>query len=265
MAVVDPGPEDDRHLAAWRGALQGEEVSHVLVTHAHLDHSGLARRLAEMVRAPVVGFGRWDAGRSDAMIRFAAREGVAGGEGADRNFAPDLCVAHGDHILGPNWRLEVLHIPGHFAGHLAFALDDTILTGDHALAWTSTVISPPDGDVRQFRASCDLLKKRRACLFLPGHGDAVTDPSARLDWLIAHRREREAQLVAALADGCTTIGALVRRLYADTPPALHSAAARNVLAHLITLVEEHRVAADPDIGIDAHYHLTERPEMAGRA
>ena len=264
VAIVDPGPDDDRHLAAWRDALAGEEVSHILITHAHLDHSGLARRLSDAVRAPVVGFGPWDAGRSETMARLFGLDGVAGGEGVDRGFDPDERVSHGDAIAGPGWRLKVMHVPGHFAGHLAFALDGAILTGDHVLGWTSSLISPPDGDLRQFLASCVKLKRRRARVFLPGHGDPVTDTAGRLDWLVAHRRERERQIVTALSEGETEIGALVRRLYADTPATLHPAAARNVLAHLIALVEDGRVAAVPEIGIDARYRLTKGREMAGR-
>ena len=264
VAVIDPGPDDDRHLAAWRDALAGEEVSHILITHAHLDHSGLARRLSDAVRAPVVGFGPWDAGRSETMARLSGLDGVAGGEGVDRGFDPDERVSHGDVVAGPDWRLEVLHLPGHFAGHLAFALKGAVLTGDHVLGWTSTLISPPDGDLRQVLASCAKLKRRRARVFLPGHGDPVRDTAGRLDRLVAHRQERERQIVAALAAGEAEIGPLVRRLYADTPPALHPAAARNVFAHLIALVEDGRAAAVPEIGIDARYHLTEGPEMAGR-
>jgi hydroxyacylglutathione hydrolase len=255
VAVVDPGPDDDAHLAAWLDALRGEEVSHVLVTHAHLDHSALARRLADRVRAPVVGFGRWDAGRSATMARLAGLDGIEGGEGVDRSFDPDERVGHGDAIQGPDWRMEVLHVPGHFAGHLGFALGDAILVGDHVLGWTSTLISPPDGDLRQFLASCAVLEDRRANVFLPGHGDPVADPSGRLDWLVRHRRKREAQIVAALAEGCRGIPELVARLYADTPAALHPAAARNVLAHLVALVEDGRAGARPHLGIEARYRL----------
>jgi glyoxylase-like metal-dependent hydrolase (beta-lactamase superfamily II) len=255
VAVVDPGPDDDRHLAAWLDALAGEEVSHILVTHAHLDHSGLARRLAQSVRATVVGFGRWDMGRSETMQRLAELPGVAGGEGVDRSFDPDLAVSDGETISGPNWRIEVLHIPGHFAGHLGFATDQVALTGDHVLGWTSTIISPPDGDLRQFLASCERLKRAGATSFLPGHGDPIDDPVARLDWLVSHRRERERQILEALSGGEAEIGDLVRRLYTDAPPRLWPAAARNVLAHLIALWQDGRVVVEGNFGTDARYRL----------
>lgn len=255
VAVIDPGPDDDRHLAAWLDALAGEEVSHVLVTHAHVDHSALARRLSAAVGAPVVGFGSWQAGRSDTMQRLSKLPGVAGGEGVDSSFRPDITVADDETIVGLGWRIEVLHVPGHFAGHLAFAVGDVVLTGDHALGWTSTIISPPDGDLRQFLASCDRLGDLGAAAFLPGHGDLIPDPSARLDWLVRHRRERERQILGALFGGGATIEDLVPRLYSETPRSLWPAAARNVLAHLIALWEEKRIVAEPDLGIEARYRI----------
>jgi hydroxyacylglutathione hydrolase len=256
VAIVDPGPDDDRHLAAWLDALAGEEVSHVLVTHAHRDHSGLATRLATAVGAPVVGFGPWNAGRSDTMQRLAGLPGVEGGEGVDRTFRPDLAVGDGDAIAGPDWRIEVVHTPGHFAGHLAFAVGDLAFTGDHALGWTSTLISPPDGDLRQFLASCRRLDGLGFRALLPGHGVPIVEPSARLDWLVMHRLERERQVLGVLSAGASRIDDIVRRLYADTPPPLWPAAARNVLAHLIALCEDGRAAAEPEVGIGATYHLT---------
>lgn len=255
VAVVDPGPDDDGHLAAWLDALAGEEVSHILVTHAHLDHSGLAPRLSDAVGAPVAGFGRWDAGRSATMERLAGLPGITGGEGVDRSFDPDICIGDRETIVGPDWRIEARHVPGHFAGHLAFAVGDVALTGDHVLGWTSTVISPPDGDLRQFLASCDRLRGLDAPVFLPGHGEPIADPGARLDWLVHHRRERERQIISALSEGEMGIGDLVDRLYAATPRPLWPAAARNVLAHIVALFEEGRVLASPDLGTGARFRL----------
>lgn len=255
VAVVDPGPDDDRHLSAWLEVLAGETVSHVVVTHAHLDHSALARRLAAAVGAPVLGFGRPEAGRSPIMERLARCEGLAGGEGVDAAFVPDAVLADGDRIAGKGWDIEVVHIPGHFAGHLAFVVGDVVLTGDHVLGWTSTLISPPDGDLRQFLASCDRLGRIGARAFLPGHGAPIAEPAARLDWLVRHRMQREAQILTELRGGASSLGELVARLYGDTPPALRPAAARNVLAHLIALVEDGRAVAHPAPGTAAEYRL----------
>lgn len=265
VAVIDPGPDDDAHLAEWCEALAGETVSHVLVTHAHLDHSGLAPRLAEAVDAPICGFGAWDAGRSEVMRRLSALDDIAGGEGVDRSFRPDRIIAEGDLLEGPGWRLEVMHIPGHFAGHLAFVAGADAFTGDHVLGWTSTLVSPPDGDLRQFLQSCARLRCLDAQCFLPGHGDVLSEPNRRLDWLVDHRRQREAQIVAALSEGPTTIEELVARLYRDVPEPLWPAAARNVLAHLVFLVEEGLATADPALGVGAIYGPVDPAEMAGRA
>jgi glyoxylase-like metal-dependent hydrolase (beta-lactamase superfamily II) len=226
------------------GRWAGEEVSR--------DHSGLARRLCDLVRAPLVGFGRWDEGRSEIMQRLAASEAIDGGEGVDKSFDPDEGVADGDIIEGPDWRIEVLHILGHFAGHLAFALEQDILTGDHVLRWASTLISP-DGHLRQFLRSCSRLRRRQVRAFLPGHGEMLTEPHARLDWLVAHRLEREAEIVLAWTEGESRIPALVERPCTDTPRTLWPAAARNVLAHLIAMVEERRVEPDGGIGMDSRH------------
>ena len=249
VALVDPGPDDDRHLDAWLRAIRGEAVSHILVTHAHRDHSALAQRLAASVSAPVLAFGRWDEGRSETMRRLS---GIGGGEGTDDAFVPDARLADGDVLTGPNWRIEVLHTPGHFPGHLAFATEDCVLSGDHVLGWTSTLISPPDGDLRQFLASCDQLRAIATRPFLPGHGDLIGDPVARLDWVVAHRLERDDQIAQHLREsGASRVPAIVQRLYGDTPRALWPAAARSVLAHLIAMVEEGRVTAEPELRLDA--------------
>ena len=255
VAVIDPGPDDDRHLAAWLDALRDEEVSHILVTHAHLDHSGLARRLSGAAGAPVCGFGRWDSGRSATMERLAGLPGFTGGEGVDRSFDPDVRLSDGQTLAGPGWRIGVLHTPGHFAGHLAFVVGDVALTGDHVLGWTSTIISPPDGDLRQFLASCDRLSALGARTFLPGHGAPIHSPRSRLDWLVNYRRKRERQILELLAEGAATIDDAVGRLYAEAPLALRAAAVRNVLAHLVALVEEGRVTASPALGVEARYNL----------
>lgn len=255
VAVIDPGPDDPAHGAALEAAVAGRETAAVLVTHAHLDHSAGARRMADALSAPVLGFGPPETGRSPVMQRLAADGLGGGGEGVHAGFRPDRLLLDGDVLQVGDERLGVLWTPGHFAGHLCFAWRGAVFTGDHVMAWASCLISPPDGDLRQYIRSCERLAARADRVYYPGHGPAVTDPAGRLHWLIAHRREREAQVLAALSEVPAAIPALTRRIYADVPPALHWAAARNLLAHLVDLYERGLVAADPALSDAATFRL----------
>ncbi|MFV0333254.1 MAG: MBL fold metallo-hydrolase [Tropicimonas sp.] len=242
VAVIDPGPALPEHLDALLDALgPGERVSHILVTHCHLDHSALAPALAARTGAPVCAFGSHDEGRSGIMARLAAEGGLGGGEGIDRAFTPDIRLRDGSRLAGENWQVEVLHTPGHSAGHLCFDWNGMLFSGDHVMGWASSLISPPDGDLGAFMASCRRLRARPLTICHPGHGDPVTAPHARIDWLIAHRLEREAQILDLLSRGPSTLHILTTAIYGATPAALQPAARRNVLAHLIDLEERNRL------------------------
>ncbi|WP_179380377.1 MBL fold metallo-hydrolase [Jannaschia marina] len=252
VAVIDPGPAIPAHLDALLAAVAGRPVRAILVTHSHLDHSPAARHLADRLGGvEVLAFGSPDAGRSGTMRRLA---GLGGGEGVDADFIPDRRLVTGDTVAGDGWTLRAHHTPGHMANHLSFEWMEAraVFTGDTVMGWASTMISPPDGDLGQFMASLDRLENLDARRFHPGHGPSVDDPGARCRDLRAHRLAREAAIFAALPDA-PTIPALVARIYVDTPPALHPAAARNVLAHLVHLVETGRVRADPHPRPDARY------------
>jgi glyoxylase-like metal-dependent hydrolase (beta-lactamase superfamily II) len=255
VAVIDPGPDDPGHFAALMAALAGARVQAVLVTHAHLDHTPLAGRLARQTGAPVLAFGPPDAGRSPVMTRLA-REGLAGGgEGVDAAFRPDGTLADGESLEFGGYRLDVLHTPGHFAGHLAFALGDIVLTGDHVMGWASTLVSPPDGDLAAFMATSARLRDRTDRVFHPGHGASVDDPAGRLDWLMAHRMSREAAILATLGSAPSLLRNITVRVYTDLAPPMLPAAERNVLAHLVDLVEKGVVRATPELSVSAGFVL----------
>lgn len=244
VAIVDPGPNLDDHLAAIQMALGSARVTGVLVTHAHRDHCDLARRLSRICRAPVMGFGAFDAGRSAVMARFAASHDLGGGEGVDHDFAPDIKLSEGSIVSVGASEMIARHTPGHFSGHLSFQLGDVVLTGDVVMGWSTTLISPPDGDVRSFLRSAGRMRALGARRFLPGHGAPVEDTAARLNWLIAHRFERERQILAALGYGPATAGEIAARVYDGLAAPLLPAATRNTLAHLLDLAERHAVASD---------------------
>lgn len=247
VAVVDPGPLLGEHRAALRRALHGEAVSHVLVTHRHLDHCesalALARETGALLAAgalrpsrPLPGGGRF-------------------GEAADPGLTPDLVLEDGQRVTGPDWALEVVATPGHTSDHLCFSLpaEGRLLTGDHVMGWSTSVVIPPDGDMAAYRASLRLLQHRQDRTHLPGHGPEVPDPQHYLTALVAHRVEREMEILAALASGRTTIAEIVQLVYAAVDPRLHPAAGMSVLAHLRALVAEHRVACRGEPTLDAEY------------
>lgn len=256
LAVVDPGPDDEAHLQAiLRAVGQGQRISHIFVTHAHLDHSPLARRLSQLTDAPVLAYGDALAGRS-AVMRQLAETGLAGGgEGVDAAFQPDQTLADGAVIQGDGWQLEALWTPGHFGNHLSFAFEDVILTGDLVMGWASSLVSPPDGDLTDFMTSCEQLAERPASRFHAGHGAPVDAPQERLEWLLAHRLGRESQILAALEGAGGDAQTLTRQIYTETPVALLPAAERNVFAHLVDLYGKNSISSADPLSSKAHFNL----------
>ena len=243
VAVIDPGPIDATHLEAICAAIgPGQRLSHIIVTHSHLDHSPLARPLAQRMGAPVLAFGTATAGRSEVMAQLAATGMVSGGEGIDHDFTPDQTLADGEVIRAEGWSLRVIHTPGHLGNHIALGWGTRCFTADHVMGWATSIVSPPDGDLTDFMASCQRLRSEDWEVFYPGHGAPVTEPAARLDWLIAHRLSREAAILDHLAKGPATAEALARAIYTETPAALLPAATRNVLAHLVDLTLKNRAS-----------------------
>jgi len=255
LSIIDPGPQSDAHLAALLVAIAGRPVSHIIVTHSHLDHSPLARPLADAVGAPVVAFGDTYAGRSAVMGQLADAGMTGGGEGLDHSFAPDVIVADGDVITGQGWSLDVIHTPGHLGNHIALAWGDTAFVGDLVMGWSTSLVSPPDGDMTDFLASCAKLLNIASRVHYSGHGAPITAPHTRLKELIAHRESRTAQILAQLAAGPQTVAQIVAIIYQDTDPRLHGAAGRNVLAHLIDLYVKRLVVVNGVLSPDSMFRL----------
>lgn len=249
--VIDPGPDDATHLDAIMAAAGGQ-VSHILVTHAHRDHSAGAARLAQMTGAPVLAFGGATAGRSPLMQRLAAQGLVGGGEGLDHGFRPDILLRDGDRVATAAGEILALHTPGHAGGHLCFAWAGALFSGDIVMGWTSTLISPPDGDLTDYLRSLARIRDFGACRLYPAHGDPVETPAARINALLSHRRRRSAQITQALRSQPDNAAGLARRIY-DVPARLRPAAERNVLAHLVAMFDIGVLETTEEFSADAHF------------
>lgn len=246
VVVIDPGPALRDHLDAILAALGPQEhVAAILVTHCHRDHSGLAPALSDRTGARTYAFGPAHSGRSTVMQNLAETGLASGGEGFDEHFLPDGRLSDGDLMEIGSLRIEVVSTPGHTGCHLCFAQGARLFSGDHVMGWATSLISPPDGDMAAYMASLAKLAARPWAIAYPGHGEAISDPAARLSELTRHRLARQDAILAALREGPLRPAELTRRIYAEIAPELWPAAERNVLAHLIKLWQEDRVTAEP--------------------
>ncbi|RWX06509.1 MBL fold metallo-hydrolase [Rhizobium hidalgonense] len=250
LAVIDPGPEHEAHFAALMAAIDGRDVTHIFVSHTHRDHSPLARRLQAETGAVTVGQGPHRPARP-------LREGEVNpfAESSDMEFVPDLALGDGETVAGDGWALTAVLTPGHTANHAAFALEgrEILFSGDHVMAWSTSIVAPPDGSMADYMASLDRLITREDGLLLPGHGGPVREPKSFLPALKAHRLKRERAVLARVAAGDRGIAEMVKAIYRDTDPKLHGAAALSVLAHLEDLVERGEVVADGPPSLAASY------------
>ncbi len=251
VAVIDPGPLMDTHYDALMAALGGRTVSHILVTHTHLDHSPLSERLKETTGAKTYAYGPHGAGRRGGL------EGEVVEAGADMNFTPDVTLLDGELIKGPDWTLEAVYTPGHTSNHMCFALkqENCLFSGDHVMGWSTTVISPPDGDMAAYMASLDKVSKRDETLYYPTHGDPIAKARRFTRGIMVHRRSRETQILKCVEAGQTRIAEMVPVMYREIDPRMHPAAARSVLAHLIAMKDAARVTCDGPAHIDSIYSV----------
>ena len=236
-AVIDPGPDMPEHVEALKRALDGRRLTHILVTHTHSDHSPAAKPLKAWSGAKTYAFGPHGSGREhDDGPRMEA--------GGDIDFMPDVRLKDGDTVAGDGFTFEAVHTPGHTSNHLCFGLKEerALFTGDHIMGWSTTVVTPPDGDMADYIASVEKLERRGDRTLYPTHGAPITEPAPFLAAYREHRLDRERQVLASLAAGRDTIGVMVEHMYADVDKRLHPAAARSVQAHLIKLQREGRVS-----------------------
>jgi glyoxylase-like metal-dependent hydrolase (beta-lactamase superfamily II) len=242
VAVIDPGPIRDDHVDALARALKGEQVTHILVTHTHMDHSPGATMLKQAVGGRVVG----------AHPR-PLKEGTPPVESIQPDFAPDLEIGDGSVVSGPGWTLEAIHTPGHMSNHHCFALAEerALFSGDHVMGWNTSIVSPPDGNMREYMASLDRCLARPESVYLPAHGPEIPDPVPFTRAYRSHRRMREGEIMRCLNDSVRTIPEMVKRMYRHLPETMHRAASRSVLAHLEHMVETGRVVADGPVTANA--------------
>ena len=250
VAVIDPGPDLAEHVEALLAGLKGERITHLLITHTHRDHSPAAAAVKAATGAPTYGFGPHGGRRGTPGIE----------EGGDWDFVPDIVVKDSDQIIGSGWQFEAVHTPGHTSNHLCFALTDQgiLFSGDHVMGWSTSVIAPPDGNMAAYMASLDKLLVRNDTVYWPTHGPAITEPKEHVRAFIAHRREREAGVIACLEAGIGQIDAMVERLYIGLNPNLKRAAGRSLLAHLIDLIGRGAVSCEGTPTPDATYRLARR-------
>ncbi len=247
IAVIDPGPASDQHLAAILSAVpQGGRITHIFVTHAHLDHSALAGPLAAATQAPILAAGPWDMGRSTLPD-------LGGGEGVDHGFTPDIALPDGAVIETEDWRITAHHSPGHMGNHMNVAWQDVEFCGDIVMDWSSTLISPPDGHLGAYLTSLAAIEARGPKRLLPAHGAAIATPRARCAELRAHRAMRHGQILSALTATPSSLSNLRAEIYPDLQPPLQPMAERNILAHLIGLIEENQAKSDRPLSAEAGF------------
>lgn len=227
VAVIDPGPDDAGHVSALLDAVAGEQVVAIMCTHTHRDHSPAAASLKEATGAPIIGCAPLtleDAGpRADAAF--------------DTGYAPDRVLADGERVSGAGWTLQAVATPGHTSNHLCYVLEETgaLFSGDHVMGWSTTVVSPPDGDMAAFMASLERLQARSDRIYYPAHGEPVDNPQRFVRGLAGHRKQREGQILRLLGEAPAAIPTMVDKMYVGLDPRLHGAAGRSVLAHLLDL------------------------------
>ena len=251
VAFIDPGPQDSAHLDTILQALEGETLTHILVTHTHRDHSPAARTLQALTGAQILGCA------SHAEIHNAPSGRLDASH--DLDHSPDHVMSDGETLVGDNFALTAVHTPGHASNHVCFALaqENALFSGDHVMAWSTTIVAPPDGNMADYMASLDKLRARPEAVYYPGHGAPLKDPQRFVRGLASHRRQREASILAAIGAGVSNVSDIVARIYSGLDDKLKGAAALSVLAHLEDLLARNKIAAGGPATLQARYELAD--------
>lgn len=234
VAVIDPGPRIEQHVENIKKELKGETITQIIVTHTHIDHSPASTWLKELTNAPIVGAYPKPQSSGDPV------------EAAQKDFKPDLELTEDISLSGPGWALEPVYTPGHMSNHYCFALTEKniLFSGDHVMGWNTTIVSPPDGNMRDYLSSLRVCLNRNEATYLPGHGPEIRNTKPFVRAYLNHRLMREKEVSKCLAKGISTIPEMVRSMYTHLPDGMHGAAARSVLAHMEHMVETGRVKCE---------------------
>jgi glyoxylase-like metal-dependent hydrolase (beta-lactamase superfamily II) len=253
LAVIDPGPADEKHLADILRVAAGRPITHIFITHTHRDHVDNAAALKAETGALTAGF------RRSAASRGTIASSPSGTEFVDIEFHPDIALDHDDIVAGADWKLRALYTPGHAPDHMCFALEgrDMLFAGDHVMAWNTTVVAPPEGRMADFLASLQMLLERRIGTYLPGHGGRIEDAGRMVKAYLLHRRWREQAIVAAIRDGKSNVREIAAMIYDRLDPKLHTAAMLSVMAHVEHLIERDIVTGEGPLSFDQR--LSPRP------
>lgn len=238
-AVIDPGPDDAAHIAAILAAVAGRDITAIMCTHTHRDHSPAAAPLAQQTGAPIIG----------CAPLVLAVDGPRSDEAFDPTYAPDRVLEDGESIAGTGWTLTAVATPGHTSNHLCFALEESgaLFTGDHVMGWSTSVVIPPDGDMGDYMASLEKLLARGDVRYHSAHGAAIEKPRQLVRGMIGHRRQREAQILRLLASAPRPVSAFIPEMYKGLDPRLIGAAEMSVTAHLLDLEKRGAAAREGDV------------------
>ena len=250
LIIIDPGPNSEVHLRNIMKIIPNNtKVTHILITHSHLDHSGLAPKLSKILNAPTLAFGTTFDGLSNDMKNMCKMGLTSEKFGIDTNFVPDHFLKDKEKICSREWEIVAHHTPGHLSNHICYQYLDRLFTGDHIMEWSTSVISPPEGDVSQFITSCEKIYNLHCQKFYPGHGSPVENPSERIAELVEHRKKREIEILDFLKNRDATISQITKNIYLNIDQNLLGIASKNVKAHLVDLIIKKQVTVD-DISSD---------------